>query len=226
MPDKQRYGTRQERVESYFSIPVEERINYYFTLGYKAEDIAEIVSAEYQEFELNPITVDSVKYYYRRNKTMISEVQNKYLLNCREKLAEDLKVGFTLAQKTENAMVRSFSKKIEELVEQLDQLDITEKDPDTGYFKNMGQYGTLVLAINETHKTLEKISGTAAAREVMVYMKKAYVKEEAARGAGLHGAATEAEVTFMDDDMMTNIGIGEVNMKENSQGLPELRKVN
>lgn len=202
-----------------FSIPVEERIRFYYSLGYSATAIARVVSSEYQEFELNPITPDSITSYIRKNLESLKLAQKTTIEEIRRKNGERLQENFVVAQHAEFSIVSAYSKKIIELVEQLDKLDLSEKSKD-GHFINMGPYATLVMAINKTQEMLEKLSGTAAAREVMTHMKKAYVKEVAAKGVGMHKAAAEMEVTFMDDpNEMERFGPG-----FQIKGLPELRK--
>lgn len=125
--------------------------------------------------------------------------------------------NFLMAQSTEIKVVEVYSNKIIELIAELEGLDISEKDDD-GYYKNMGSYATLVMAINKTHNMLEKLSGTGSARVVMEHMRKAYAKEIAAKSSGMHDAAQKMDVVFMDDAE---------SMRELSPGaLPELKKVN
>lgn len=202
-----------------FSIPVEERISFYYSLGHSVAAIARLVSSEYQEFEINPITEESIIQYIRKNKNKLISLQQDNIAAIRAKNAEQLQKSFTVAQHAEISIAEAYAKKIIELIEELDSLDVTERSPD-GNYVNMGRYATLVMCINKTQEMLEKISGTAAAREVMTHMKKAYVKEMAAKGAGMHQAAAEAEVTFMDDPHeMERFGPG-FHMK----GLPLLKK--
>lgn len=202
-----------------FSIPVEERIAFYYSLGHGVADIARIVSSEYQEFELHPITEQSVALYIRKNTRRLYALQQDAIAEIRAKNAEELGKSFSVAQHAELSIASAYSKKIIEMVNELDALDITERTKE-GHFKNMGAYCTLVLSINKTQEMLEKISGTKAAREVMVHMKKAFVKEAAAKGMGMHKAAAEMEVTFMDDETVTALG-----PSFKSDGVPTLKKL-
>lgn len=202
-----------------FTIPVEERIRYYHTLGYSLDDIAKVVSSEYQAFEVNTIDVETIRRFIKKNGEELLAARDRYALSVRQENAIKMRENFAEAQSTEVCMVTTFSKKIKELVIQLDGLDLTEKDEDGKYYKNIGSYGTIVMAINKTHETLEKLSGTASARSIMEHMKKAYIKESVARKVGLHKAAEEMEVEFMDEnEVLKNFGA--------SGGLPELKKMN
>jgi hypothetical protein len=201
-----------------FSIPVEERIRHYYVLGFKSEDIAKCVSNEYQTFELVPIDIDSIRKYIRKNRKSLMSAREEYAMKIREENSLQLQENFLTAQSVEIRMVKTYAKKIEELVEELDSLDISERNAD-GYFVNMGQYATLVTSINVTHSTLAKLSGTESARSVMEHMRKAYAKEIAAKSSGMHDAAQKMDIVFMDDAAgMKQFGP--------SSGLPELKKVN
>lgn len=201
-----------------FTIPVEERIRYYYILGYGTTDIVTLVSGEYQEFESIPIDYKTVSAFIKTNKKALMDARQNSAIQLRKELSIQLKENFTIAQFTEVNIVETYCKKIKELIEELEVLDISEKNED-GYFRNMGQYATLVMAINKTHEMIEKLSGTAASREVMIYMKKAYVKEQAAKGMGLHEQAMEADIVFIDDPSgLENFG------PNFGKGIPDLKK--
>jgi len=152
-----------------------------------------------------------------KNRAELLEARAERALAIREANNIKMQENFMTAQATEIKVVEVYSKKIIELVNELDGLDVTEQD-DQGFYVNMGPYATIVMGINKTHEMMSKLSGTESARAVMEHMRKAYAKEVAAKASGMHDAAQKMETIFHDDvETMKEYG---------PCGLPDLKKIN
>lgn len=189
---------RSNRSRINFSIPVEERIRYYFILGFRANEIAQFLRNEFRELELLEYSRYNVEQYLRRHRDFLNEEQHKFRMEIRAKINDGLRENFNNGMTLEIDAVNIYIKKAKDVLSAIDDLDILAKDED-GNFLNRGQFITLMMIFKEQQAMIGKLAQTDAAREYALYCRKMQVKANEAKGAGML-TGEEAEVTFMDQE--------------------------
>ncbi len=107
-----------------------------------------------------------------------------------------LRENFNEAHQMELYAVKVYIKKAKEILDSLDNLDLTAQDED-GNFVNRGQMITLMMIFKEQQGMVGKLAQTDAAREYALHVRKMKIKRDDAVAGGI---IEEAEVTFMDED--------------------------
>lgn len=179
-----------------FSIPVEERIRYYFILGFRATEIYQFLRNEFRELELTEYSRYNLKQYIDRHQQELSAAQHEFRMELRQVINDRLRSNFSDAHLMELDAVRVYIKKAKDIVGAIEDLDILKRDEE-GNFVNRGQFITLMMIFKEQQAMVGKLAQTDAAREYALYVRKMAIKAQEAKDSGM---CEEAEVSFLDAD--------------------------
>lgn len=187
--------SRSNRSRITFSIPVEERIRYYFILGFRANEIAQFLCNEFRELELATYSRSNVNEFIRRNREELEKAEHDFRMDIRQRHEQELRRNFTDAHSLEIEAVQVYIRKGREILTAMDELDLTKQDEDKN-FVNRGQMGTLMMLFKEQHAMIAKLSQTDAAREYALFVRKLNAKAQEGKDAGM----LDTEVTFLDGE--------------------------
>lgn len=167
-------GTAADRI----FIPAYERIMQLYAFNYTAADIHSIINDEFQDAMINPIGIEQVRKIILHNKPQMDKVREEMGLSFRAEIQQQLKILHDKTASTENRLVSVYIKKIDECLDELQDLDPQEKDEE-GNYKHTRRIFVLEEMISKFHNKCEKITGTSAIREIEIYRQKAQAKAEA-----------------------------------------------
>lgn len=188
--------SRSKHTHVGFSIPVEERIRFYYVLGFRALEIAQFMRNEFRELELAEYSRYNVYRYIQKHQAELDEAQHEFRMEIRARINERLRENFNDANLMELDAVQVYIKKGRDIISAMDDLDILKRDED-GNFVNRGQFITLMMIFKEQQAMVGKLAQTDAAREYALFVRKMAVKAQEAKDGGL---IDEAEVSFLDKD--------------------------
>jgi hypothetical protein len=176
--------SRRNQTGISFSIPVEERIRFYYILGFRATEIAQFLRNEFRELELVEYSRYSVDQHIRRNRAELDAAQHEFRMDLRTTINNRLRENFNDAHLMELDAVQVYIRKARDVVQAMDDLDILKKD-DEGNFVNRGQFITLMMIFKEQQAMVGKLAQTDAAREYSLYVRKMSIKAQEAKAGGL-----------------------------------------
>lgn len=167
-----------------FSAPIMERIGFLYANGNSNDEIWMIVSQEFNDVVGFPITFEMVRTvvsknqeYFKRKRKEMGEIFQKDIECHAVGLLEKTK-------KKEEKMVTVFADKMDEALDQLGSLDLSEQD-DKGNYKNTSRAFTLVEFVDKLQTKISKITGSDAMREVAVFRAKLEAKNESDSGGSM-----------------------------------------
>lgn len=187
--------SRSNRARIQFSVPVEERIRYYFILGFRALEISQFLRNEFRELELIEYSRENVQQWIKRNLEELEKAEHDFRMDIRERNNQRLRENYHDALSMELDAVRIYILKAKEILKSMEELDLLKQDED-GNFVNRGQMGTLMMLFKEQQAMVGKLAQTDAAREYALYVRKIQAKVKEAEEAGV----LDTEVTFLDNE--------------------------
>jgi hypothetical protein len=154
-------------------IPVQERVKYLYAVGYNENDIAMMINEEFKDITITEIGAGAIKTMIRDNKTEFDEAKLTFTENCRAELKQQVSQMFHKTSAVELRTVDVFVKKLDAVLDQLEDLDIS--DPE-----NKGRFFSLLEAAERLQSRMATIAGTNAFRDIEIYRQKLQIKIEAA----------------------------------------------
>jgi uncharacterized protein (UPF0305 family) len=153
-------------------------------MGFTIPETRAIVNRELEDYMVTgELTSSEMDRFVNKNGDYIAEYKKQYLERCAMMMISAQEQAFNKTHTIETKMVESYSDKMDDWLEQLNNLDITEQDEE-GNFKNTARFFVIHEAITKLHKTLEKLSGTGSMRELSVLSQKMQMEIEKARMLG------------------------------------------
>jgi hypothetical protein len=156
-------------------IPAYERIKQLYAFGYTNSQIAESLQSEFHDIEYNPMTVNNIKNIISENMSEFEAAKYELGIKCREEILQQTAMLFRATENVECEMVAIFVRKMRQALNQLKDLDLDETD-DMGNYKNTARTFVLIEMVEKFQKSIAKIVGTDALREIEIFRKKADTK--------------------------------------------------
>lgn len=153
-------------------------------MGFERSEILTIINREMEDsLTTGSMTRRQVDQFFERNEVELEEYKKEYLERCNSMMISAQERAFNKTHDAEVKMADRFAAKINDWLDELDTLDITEQDEDGNYI-NTARFFVIHEAITKLHKTLEKLSGTGSMRELAVLKEKMQMEIDKARLLG------------------------------------------
>jgi len=183
-------------------VPAYERMKQLYAYGHTNAQIVEILSQEFKDIDYNPINAYGVKMLIADNSREFENARMELGLKCREEIQHQVALLYRATEDVECVMVKVFVDKMFVALDELADLDMAEKNDD-GNFVNTSRMFVLIELATRMQKTVAKIVGTDALREIEIFRKKAQAKMDAeSQGGSL--IPTQARGRTLDDSAITN----------------------
>ncbi len=167
-----------------FSIPMFERMKILYALGHTPAIITSTLQNEFQDIEVNPITIQTVQQILESRKAEFVAFKEEVSVEVAKEGLIHLKDVIRRVAESENRFVVAAATKMDNLVDAMLTLDLTIADEE-GNLKNLAQYCRLLEATEKTQKIIAKLSGTDALRDLEIYLRKANIDQAAKGGSSM-----------------------------------------
>lgn len=157
------------------NVPMTERIKQLYVFGRSPSQILDIVKAEFEDIEINPITSNFIKDTIMVNRESFERGRLEYAELCRNELKEQVAFLFKKTQQVENRMVEVFSNKLNEALTIFAGLDLEEKDDD-GNYKQTSRFFLMMEACDKLQTKIAKVAGTEILRELEAFRQKSEIQ--------------------------------------------------
>ena len=176
-------------------VPAYERMKHLYALGYTNAQITEVLKHEFQDIDINPISVGSISVLIKKNAREFELARMELGLKCRDEIQRQTAILFRATEDVELEMVSIYVKKLRQALNEMGDLDLSEMDED-GNYKNTSRMFVLIEMSEKLQSKIAKIVGTDALREIEVFRQKAEAKRQAEASAGglipAHGKTIDA----------------------------------
>lgn len=153
-------------------------------MGFSQAETRTIVNRELEDYlTTGELTSVEIANFVSKNESYINEYKQQYLERCGMMMISAQEAAFNKTHTLETKMADSYASKMDDWLNELNSLDITEQDED-GNYVNTSRFFVVHEAITKLHKTLEKLSGTGSMRELSVLSQKMQLEIEKARAMG------------------------------------------
>ena len=160
------------------SVPAYERMKQLYAYGHTNAQIAEILQQEFSDIDYNPLTVGAVKKLINMNQREMDSARMELGMRCREEIQKQTALLFCATQDVELTMVQVYVFKLQSVLDEMRNLDLTEVD-ENGNYKNTARMFVLLEFAEKLQSKIAKVCGTDALREIEAYRQKAQAKAEA-----------------------------------------------
>lgn len=160
-------------------VPAYERIKQLYAFGHTNAKILDIVNSEFSDIDYNSFSLQSLKKLINNNLQEFEQARMELGMQCREEIQRSIAQLFLATGDVECVMVDVFVKKMRAALDELMDLDMQEKDDD-GNFKNTSRTFVLIEIVERLQKSVAKVVGTDALREVEAFRQKAMIKAQIA----------------------------------------------
>jgi len=168
-------------VVSRVCVPAYERIKQLYAFGYSNAQISEALQSEFHDIEYNSMTPKHIHTIVNDNLDEFNKARMDLGIKCREEIQHQIQMLFRATENVECHMVSIFVRKMRQALNQLETLDLEQKD-DMGNYVNTSRVFVLIEMVEKFQKSIAKIVGTDALREVEIFRQKANLKTPGDKG--------------------------------------------
>lgn len=154
-----------------------ERLISLYAYGNSAVEIFKILSQEFDDVEVNPIRLADVKNVIKMQKAELDLAKQELSTLCRDAMQKQMLSLYERGNAIEAKIFDRYTRKMEEMMDRLDDIDLAEPDPEGS---NLKTYFSLITAIEKTHQMAVKICGVDSIREIELFRMKTDISLEAA----------------------------------------------
>lgn len=137
------------------------------------------------DIEFNHINDEQVTNFIESNKKALNALKEEFAQVLHEENLSQMKSIIARVGRSENKMVCAIADKLDQIVDAMIKLDLTDVDLETGKPLKMSTYLQLLEAMEKTSKMMEKYGGTSLVRELHLYSEKAKIDAISKQGGAL-----------------------------------------